>query len=169
MYLANLIVRLWLRKGLSAHASKVGQHLACREARRVRAVSGDLGVSRFDPDLLYQRSRPLFQVGRREESLCLFMLPTDGRKNSKDTAPTGCMEVICDDFVCIWWCNFGSPGASYDVQIMRHSRLFGRIRTGEWPSALPNIDISSVLAVVIYGSWLLYFSQPSYGGKLMLI
>jgi hypothetical protein len=45
MYLANLIVRLWLRTGRSAHASKVGQHLACREARRVSAVSGDLGVS----------------------------------------------------------------------------------------------------------------------------
>jgi hypothetical protein len=45
MYLANFIVMLWLRTGLSAHASKVGQHLACREAHRVRAVSRDLGVS----------------------------------------------------------------------------------------------------------------------------
>jgi hypothetical protein len=45
MYLANLIVRLWMRTGRSAHASKAGQHLACREARRVSAVSGDLGVS----------------------------------------------------------------------------------------------------------------------------
>jgi hypothetical protein len=45
MYLANLIVRLWLRTGRSAHASKIGQHLACREARRACAVSGDLGVS----------------------------------------------------------------------------------------------------------------------------
>jgi hypothetical protein len=44
-YLANLIVRLWLTTGHSAHASKAGQHLACREARRVIAVSGDLGVS----------------------------------------------------------------------------------------------------------------------------
>jgi hypothetical protein len=45
MYLANLIIRLWLRPGRSAHAGKVGQHFACREARRVSAVSGDLGVS----------------------------------------------------------------------------------------------------------------------------
>jgi hypothetical protein len=45
MYLANLIVRLWLRTGRSAHSSKVGQHLARREARRASAVSGDLGVS----------------------------------------------------------------------------------------------------------------------------
>jgi hypothetical protein len=45
MYLANLIVRHWLRTGRSAHARKVGQHLACRETRRVIAVSGDLGVS----------------------------------------------------------------------------------------------------------------------------
>jgi hypothetical protein len=45
MYLANLIVRLWLRTGRSAHSSKVGQHLACREARRVSAVSGDLVMS----------------------------------------------------------------------------------------------------------------------------
>jgi hypothetical protein len=45
MYLANLIVRLWLRTGRSAHAGKVGQQLACREARRGSAVSGDLGVS----------------------------------------------------------------------------------------------------------------------------
>jgi hypothetical protein len=44
-YLANLMVRLWLRTGRSAHASKVGQNLACREARRASAVSGDLGVS----------------------------------------------------------------------------------------------------------------------------
>jgi hypothetical protein len=34
-----------LRIGRSAHASKIGQHLACREARRASAVSGDLGVS----------------------------------------------------------------------------------------------------------------------------
>jgi hypothetical protein len=45
MYFANLIVRLRLRTGRSAHASKVGQHLACREAHRVGAVSGDLGES----------------------------------------------------------------------------------------------------------------------------
>jgi hypothetical protein len=45
MYLAKLIVRLWLKTGSSAHASKVGQHLAGREAHRVSAVSGDLGVS----------------------------------------------------------------------------------------------------------------------------
>jgi hypothetical protein len=45
MYLANPIVRLCMRTGRSAHASKVGQHLACGEARRVSAVSGDLGVS----------------------------------------------------------------------------------------------------------------------------
>jgi hypothetical protein len=45
MYLANLIVRLWVRRGRSSRASKVGQHFACREARRISAVSGDLGVS----------------------------------------------------------------------------------------------------------------------------
>jgi hypothetical protein len=45
MYLANLIVRLWLRTCRSAHASKVGQHLSSREVRRVSAASGDLGVS----------------------------------------------------------------------------------------------------------------------------
>jgi hypothetical protein len=45
VYLANLIVRLWLRTGRSAHVSKVCQHLGCREARRVSAVTGDLGVS----------------------------------------------------------------------------------------------------------------------------
>jgi hypothetical protein len=45
MYLANLIVRLWLRTGRSPHASKVGLHLACLTARRVSAVSGDLGVT----------------------------------------------------------------------------------------------------------------------------
>jgi hypothetical protein len=56
MYLANLIVRLWLRTGRSAHASKVGQHLACREARRVSAVSGDFGVS--PPIVIYYINDP---------------------------------------------------------------------------------------------------------------
>jgi hypothetical protein len=56
MYLANLIVRLWLRTARSAHASMIGQHLGCCEARRVSGVTGDIGVS---PSIvMYYKSNP---------------------------------------------------------------------------------------------------------------
>jgi hypothetical protein len=71
MYLANLIVRLCLRTGRSAHASKVGQHLACREERRVSAVSGDPGVS---PSIvIYYKNGPgLSSKKGGERQACAF-------------------------------------------------------------------------------------------------
>jgi hypothetical protein len=65
-----------------------------------------------------------------------------GLCKGKDSKPVLRMEGICDDFLWIWWVNFGAPGAKNDVQIFHHSPLFNSIRTGVWPPALPQIDIA---------------------------
>jgi Plant transposon protein len=51
------------------------------------------------------------------------------------------MEVICDDYLQIYWLNFGAPGARNDLQIMNQSKFFNDIRTGQWPPVCPEIDI----------------------------
>jgi hypothetical protein len=90
MYLANLIMRLWLRPGLSAHAGKVGQHLACREARRVSAVSGDFGVS---PSIvIYYINDPGLcskQGGKRQPCAVSYCVQTGGRTSLRLLGVTG--------------------------------------------------------------------------------
>jgi hypothetical protein len=128
MYLANLIVRDRQRTGRSAHARKVGQHLACREACRVSAVSGDLGVSTSiviyyinDPGF----SRPLLQVRRREISLCLLMLPPHGRTNTLLAYARGSRgRRICDDEAAVFriaqTCISQPSGISFGSRVHVH-------------------------------------------------
>jgi hypothetical protein len=52
------------------------------------------------------------------------------------------MEVICDDFLRIWWLNFGAPGAKNDVNILNQSLFFNKIRTGVWPPTLPEVEVA---------------------------
>jgi Plant transposon protein len=37
------------------------------------------------------------------------------------------MEVICDDYLRIWWLNFGAPGAKNDIDIFDQSTLFNTV------------------------------------------
>jgi hypothetical protein len=52
------------------------------------------------------------------------------------------MEVVCDDFLYIWHCNFGFPGSKNDVQIMHSSPLFNAIRTGNFLLTRPDTDVA---------------------------
>ena len=56
----------------------------------------------------------------------------------KDKVTTVRRDVICDDYLRIWWANFGSPGAKNDIQIFEHSKIFNDIRTGMWPPFIPD-------------------------------
>jgi Plant transposon protein len=51
-----------------------------------------------------------------------------GQCRGKEKRMTVRMEVITDDYLRIYWCNFGAPGARNDIQICHHSDLFNRIR-----------------------------------------
>jgi Plant transposon protein len=51
----------------------------------------------------------------------------------KDSKPAVRMEIICDDFLRIWWLNFGSPGAKNDINIYEQSDFFSKLRIGAWP------------------------------------
>lgn len=47
-----------------------------------------------------------------------------GQCKGKDKRSTVRMEVICDDYLRIWYLNFGDPGAKNDKQIFHQSPLF---------------------------------------------
>jgi hypothetical protein len=44
----------------------------------------------------------------------------------KDKKPTIRMEVICDDYLILWWMNFGAPGAKNDINIFYQSPFLTR-------------------------------------------
>jgi hypothetical protein len=60
-----------------------------------------------------------------------------GKKNKTNVR----MEVICDDFLRVWWCNFGLTGARNGIQIFNKSQRFNNIRTGQWPKTTTEIDV----------------------------
>jgi hypothetical protein len=60
------------------------------------------------------------------------------------------VEVVCDDFLHFWWCNFGSPGAGNDKQIINQSQRFNSIRTGQWPKTTTDIDIDGYKLTWLY-------------------
>lgn len=59
----------------------------------------------------------------------------------KKKRPNVRMEVVCDDFLRIWFLNFGAPDSKSDCQIFDQSSLFNRIRTAEWPPEHPDLPI----------------------------
>jgi hypothetical protein len=65
-----------------------------------------------------------------------------GQCKGKEKVPTVRMEVITDDFLRIWWLNFGVPGARNDKQIFNQSPFFCKIRAGAWPPSCPDIDVA---------------------------
>jgi Plant transposon protein len=64
-----------------------------------------------------------------------------GQYSGKDKKPCNRLEVVCDDFLRIWHCNFGAPGARNDINIYNQSLFFNDIRSGKWPSVEPSIKI----------------------------
>jgi hypothetical protein len=58
-----------------------------------------------------------------------------------DHKPTVRMEVITNDFLSIYWLNFGIPGSKNDIQIVNQSAFYNRIRSGCWPPARPSLNI----------------------------
>jgi Plant transposon protein len=64
-----------------------------------------------------------------------------GQHIGKDKRPCNRLEVVCDDFLRIWHCNFGAPGARNDINIYNQSRYFNDIRSGSWPAVAPSISI----------------------------
>jgi Plant transposon protein len=64
-----------------------------------------------------------------------------GMYKGKDSKPAVRMEIICDDFLRIWWLNYGSPGAKNDINIYEQSDFFNKLRIGAWPTVLPEINI----------------------------
>jgi Plant transposon protein len=59
----------------------------------------------------------------------------------KSNNPNVRMEVICDDFILVYWLNFGAPGGRSNEQIMNQINFFNDLRTGQWPPACPEVDI----------------------------
>jgi Plant transposon protein len=55
------------------------------------------------------------------------------------------MEVIFDDFLRVWWCNFGTPGARNDIQILNQSQLFSDIRIGQWPKTTTELTLMDLI------------------------
>lgn len=51
--------------------------------------------------------------------------------SKKLPSPNVRMDVVCDDFLRIWFINFGAPGAKNNCQIYAKSELFNKIRTAE--------------------------------------
>jgi hypothetical protein len=64
-----------------------------------------------------------------------------GQYTGKDKKLCNRLEVVCDDFLRIWHCNFGAPGARNDINIYNQSRVFNDIRSGSWPAVEPHIGI----------------------------
>lgn len=54
------------------------------------------------------------------------------------------MEVITDDFLYIWHCNFGAPGSKNDINFLNQSSLFNKIRMGLWPPQRPETNVSGL-------------------------
>jgi hypothetical protein len=54
------------------------------------------------------------------------------------------MEVLADDYLRIWSISSGYPGSLNDLSIMARSPLMQRIRNGEWPLAIPEVNIGSM-------------------------
>jgi hypothetical protein len=64
-----------------------------------------------------------------------------GMCKGKDLKPTVRMEVTMDDFLRIYWLNFGITGSKNDIQIVNQSPFFNRIRSGRWPPACPSLNM----------------------------
>jgi Plant transposon protein len=70
-----------------------------------------------------------------------FPVGCQGQHTGKDKKPCNRLEVVCDDFLRIWHCNFGAPGALNDINIYNQSQFFNDIRSGSWQAVEPHIDI----------------------------
>jgi Plant transposon protein len=64
-----------------------------------------------------------------------------GQHTGKEKKPCNRLEIVCDDFLRIWHCSFGAPGARNDINIYQQSEFFNDIRCGTWPTVEPHIDI----------------------------
>jgi Plant transposon protein len=73
-----------------------------------------------------------------------------GMCKGKDRKPTVRMEVITDDFLRIYWLNFGIPGSKNDIQIVNQSPFFNRIRSGRWPPACTTLNICGFALKTFY-------------------
>jgi Plant transposon protein len=60
------------------------------------------------------------------------------------------MKVICDDFLRIWWPNFGAPSAKNDVNIFNQSLFFNKIWTGTWPPELSEVEVAGFKFIWFY-------------------
>jgi hypothetical protein len=54
------------------------------------------------------------------------------------------MEVLADEYLRIWSISFGYPGSLNNLSIMARSPLMQRMRNGEWPLAIPEVNIGSM-------------------------
>jgi hypothetical protein len=74
------------------------------------------------------------------------MFPTalHGAHTGKFGKPVLRMKVLCDDYLRIWSISFGYPESMNDLSIMAHSPLMQKIRNGEWPLAIPEVNIGSM-------------------------
>jgi Plant transposon protein len=80
-----------------------------------------------------------------------------GQCRGKEKRTTVRMEVITDDYLRIYWCNFGTPGARNDIRICYHSDLFNRKRVGTWPPSCPDMDIAGFPL-----TWFYFLSDDIY-------
>lgn len=78
--------------------------------------------------------------------------------SNKEKRPNVRMEAVCDDYLRIWYLNFGCPGSKNDVQILSNSSLFNMIRTAEWPSFRQNIVFPSGFTL----KWFYYLVDGIY-------
>lgn len=67
-----------------------------------------------------------------------------GLCRGKDKKPNMRMEVVSNDSLRNWFCNFGAPGARTNSPIFQQSSLFYRIRAREWPKLATSIDIDGL-------------------------
>jgi hypothetical protein len=73
-----------------------------------------------------------------------------GVHTGKDGKPVLRMEVLSDDYLRIWRILFGYPGSMNDLSILAHSPLMQKIRNGESPLAIPEVDIGSMTLSSFY-------------------
>lgn len=78
--------------------------------------------------------------------------------SKKAKKPNVRMEVVCDDFLRIWFLNFGAPRCKNDCQIFNQSSLFNRLRTAEWPPEHPDLPIGESFVL----KWFYYLADGIY-------
>jgi Plant transposon protein len=80
-----------------------------------------------------------------------------GADKGKDKKPVCRMEVVIDDFLRIYHCMFGAPGAKNDLNILNQSTIFNEVCLGNWPPVRPETSISGMPL-----TWYYYLADGIY-------